>query len=404
MAALDAAKSKHSLMGRPGMREFYRTADNARQLYRASPATRCLANQCAIHTLPANPRHFICSTVPMAGGSFIMYKFTQARFHRRSSLISPMARTRSLAAGIVFLWLAGFSSGAERYNRELWKAPGQVDLLDLYYGSGGQALLPKPPFQFVEKSSEGTNEKVIVRDARNRTWEVKFGSEVKAEVFATRLAWAMGYYTDPTYYVLNGHISYKAFEDARFELRNPALKFRRDLAWSWEENPFSGTRELNGLQILVMLLSDWDNKDARNKTSNTGVLEDQRRRQMIYFVNDWGASMGRWGGFFTREKWDCEEYARQSPKFVRTEADGTFDWGYNGKHGGAFKDSITAADVRWLMQYLGRIRDPQIATALKASGADDHEIQCFTKSVRQRIETLRRIANSSQQTARARPR
>jgi len=294
--------------------------------------------------------------------------------------------------------------GVERHNSELWKVPGQVENLDLAYGPGGVAGMPAPPFVFIEKNLQGTNEKIIIRDARNRIWEVKFGEEVKAEVFATRLAWALGYYTDPSYYVFRGHVSYRAFENARFELRSPGMKFRPELAWSWDRNPFLGSRELNGLQVLMMLLSDWDNKDAHNPTPNTGVLEDRGRGRLVYYITDWGASMGRWGGVFTREKWDCEEYARQTHKFVDIDGDGRLDWGFKGQRGGIFKDSIRTSDIRWLMQYLGRVRDSQIAEALQASGADEHQVGCFTRSVRARIEQLQRISNRREYTSRTRKR
>ena len=37
-------------------------------------------------------------------------------------------------------------------------------------------------------------------------WEVKFGDEVPAEVFATKLLSALGYYSDATHYVESGRI------------------------------------------------------------------------------------------------------------------------------------------------------------------------------------------------------
>jgi hypothetical protein len=288
-------------------------------------------------------------------------------------------------------------SGAIRPTVRLWKSPGRVEALNLYYGSAGRAAEPRPPFRYVSKSSGGTSEKLLVRDSRNRIWDVKFGHETKAEVFATRLVWAAGYYVDPTYLVRKGRIGDGTFRDARFELRNSKLRFRPDLEWTWEKNPFAGTRELNGLRILVMLLSDWDNKDGRDWEGNTGVLEGRLagRPKLTYFITDWGATMGRWGGFFTREKWDCEEYAEQSPKFVKAVDNGQIEWGYKGKHSRGFKDDLTVSDVRWVMTYLGRLRDSQIRDALRAAGATPHETRCFTKSLRQRLNQLRRISSGS---------
>ena len=47
---------------------------------------------------------------------------------------------------------------------------------------------------------------VSVRDARGRTWRVKWGDEVQVETLATRLAWAAGYFVETTYFVREGAI------------------------------------------------------------------------------------------------------------------------------------------------------------------------------------------------------
>jgi hypothetical protein len=227
-----------------------------------------------------------------------------------------------------------------RIQPEIWRDPGRVESRDLFYGPGGRSGMPKPPFRLIRQEKGGTSKKLLVRDARRRLWEVKFGDEAKAEVLATRMVWALGYYADTTYLVRTGTISGEPFTDARFERRDPTRRFRPDLEWNWERNPFVGTRQLNGLRILVMLLSNWDNKDSRDSTSNTGVLEQRIRPNLLrrtYYLTDWGASMGQWGGFFTREQWAFEEFARQSPKLVRDVEDGEVRSDFKGKHSGDFK-------------------------------------------------------------------
>jgi hypothetical protein len=267
--------------------------------------------------------------------------------------------------------------------------------------------MPRPPVRFLEEDSSGTTPKVMVRDARGAHWTVKWGEEARPEVFASRLVWASGYYAEPTYFLAHGRIygarklqrahKYIAkngvFRNGRFELREPGARFRRDVEWTWDKNPFRDTHQLNGLKVLVMLTSNWDNKDGRDGTSNTGVLEHRAAdgaARWIFLVTDWGAAMGQWGGFFTREKWDCDEYRRQTRDFVRVR-DGELDWGFKGQHDGNFKDEISPADVSWLLRYLGRITDRQLRAGLRASGATPHEVNCFTRSVRARIEMLRRV-------------
>jgi hypothetical protein len=227
-----------------------------------------------------------------------------------------------------------------------------------------RAPYPKPPFRFLEEDDKGRSPKLLVRDARGAVWEVKFGDEVKAEVFATKIVSAAGYYSDVTHYVARGgivgarnlkraakHVDASGqFQKPRFEYRDPSLGFLKNGGWTWKDNHFVGTREFNGLKILVMLLSNWDNKDARDKSSNVGILERRRsrEREWIYYVNDWGGSMGGWGRKFFHTKWDCEKFAEQSDDFIRKiDNDGEVKFGFStGHHGGNFKDGIVLGDVR----------------------------------------------------------
>lgn len=292
----------------------------------------------------------------------------------------------------------------------LWRNPGRVDALDLANGVGGAARAPRPPFLFIEEDISGSNPKIKVKDARGVEWNLKWSEEAKPEVFASRLAWACGYVAQPEYFVQHGRIAGVkrltrarsvigpdgSFENARFQLRTRSPKFLKKQSWSWSYNPFVGTRELNGLKVIVMLTSDWDNKDARDidRDSNLAIFEEHRgsRRVYLYFVADWGASMGKWGHVYSRNKWDCKGYTEQTRGFVKGVKNGIVEWGYVGQRTEDAAKDIRVSDVAWLMQYLGRITDPQLRAALRASGASPEEIECFTTAVRTRIEQLRRVS------------
>jgi len=173
------------------------------------------------------------------------------------------------------------------------------------------------------------------------------------------------------------------------------VKFEGEHSWSWVQNPFLGTKELNGLKIIIMLVSNWDNKDVRDlkRGSNTAVyqyLEGDAR----YLITDWGASMGKWGGYLTRGKWDCDGYQRQASSFLSGIKGGVLVWGYSGQHTGDFREGIPVSDLQWLLQYLGRITDDQIRTGLEASGATREERDCFTKSIRERIDKMKACADA----------
>lgn len=295
----------------------------------------------------------------------------------------------------------------------VWQDPGRVERLDFFWGPGGRAGAPVPPFRFIEEDTGGSNAKIKVRDARGRRWSVKWdtGGEANAEVIATRIAWAAGYFVEPSYFVKRGRIvgirdlkradkfvaPNGSFQNARFELKYETVaEQKNEESWAWDRNPFVGTRQLNGLKIVSMLVSNWDNKDVRDEDrgSNTAVHFVRTRSgvEARYLVTDWGGSMGKWGGIFGREKWDCEGFAYQTEKFVEVEDDGSLDWGFSGQHTGSFKRDVRVEDVRWVMQYLGRITDAQLRDGLRASGASPAETRCYQRALRERIEQLRRVA------------
>jgi hypothetical protein len=184
-------------------------------------------------------------------------------------------------------------------------------------------------------------------------------------------------------------------KDGSFHLSRFKLKQSHKDQWSWVDNPFAGSRELGGLKILVMLLSNWDTKDARDGAgSNNGVfvkfLPDGIRQW--FAVTDWGASLGKTGGFFQRERWDWRGYRDQTPDFAKLAPDGTVRWGFTGKHGRDISAGVGVEDIRWLLPHLARITDEELAAGLVASGASPGLAQQFTQSIRQRIQQLQRIA------------
>jgi hypothetical protein len=127
-----------------------------------------------------------------------------------------------------------------------------------------------------------------------------------------------------------------------------------------------GTREFNGLKIIMMLTSNWDNKDARDagRGSNTAIFQYPvgDAVELRYVITDWGGSMGKWGCFLSREKWDYKGYAQQTPEFTKGVVGGFVVWGFSGQHTNDLTEKISGFDVKWLLQYtrawrrVGRLR------------------------------------------------
>lgn len=296
----------------------------------------------------------------------------------------------------------------------LWTDPGDVAALDFALGIGGEQLQPKPPFFFIKEDMSGSNPKVLVKDANDRTWSVKWSKEAHSDVFASRIAWACGFVAQPMYYVAHGQIrgvnkplkragseihGDGNFDSARFQLRSSDPKFLTEAGWSWVNNPFRGSPQVHGLKVVMMLVSDWDNKDARDESrdSNLAIFQEQTPigLRYLYFVADWGGSMGRWGKVATRSKWDARGFAAQTPRFVHLRG-GALEWGYTGQRTEDQVKDIRVSDIQWLLKYLGRITDDQIRAGLVACGATPEETALFTQSLRDRIGQLQRVAQGSQ--------
>ena len=263
--------------------------------------------------------------------------------------------------------------------------------------------MPKPPFRFEREDLSGTQLKVFVRDGNGTDWNVKFGYEVKTESFCWRIVRACGYFAEPSFLVQEGGVeglgalrradptlhADGSFRMGRFQFRDPHYRFLQR-SWSWTRNPFLGTPQFAGLKILIMLFSNYDNKDSSNRGSNTAVFLHGNER--IYAFTDWGAGMGKWGHLTGQNNWRCEDYTAESPAFVTGRRRGFVRFGYEGGHLADFDRDIRTSDAAWLLRYLGRITDEQILGALRASGANPGEDECFRAAIRARIDALRRAA------------
>jgi len=315
--------------------------------------------------------------------------------------------SRRFAVALVLVLTPAF---AQLPKGLLWQDPGNPSGLDFAGPLGAPTGLPKPPFTFLREDPSGTQPKLFAKDAAGATWNVKFGYEVYTESFCWRTVKACGYFTEPNFLVPSGQ--FQGFHDmkrtdptlkpdghftnGRFQYRDPNLKFLEDQNWRWDRPPWAGTRELSGLKILIMLFSNYDNKDGRVGKAygpNTAIFELKRPTgpQYFYAFTDWGSGMGRMGAMAVRSNWNCASFAEQSKTFIKSVAKTQVVFGYDGNVNEGFQTGIPPAHVVWLMQYLGKFTDTQLRAGLKASGAGDADAACFTSALRMRIEQLRAV-------------
>lgn len=283
----------------------------------------------------------------------------------------------------------------------MWQEPTDIETRDLFNGAGGAAGAPDPngKFTFESRSGSGTSEKIHVIDDKGRKWTVKFGPEARPETAASRIVWAAGYHTDQDYFVKRAHIEGRGgfdVREVRFERGDDG--FKEDGVWAWEENPFSGTRELQGLKVLMALLNNWDLKTENNKIIRASKKGGGDRDLRIYYVADVGGTLGKTGSAFNKlpgfgnapagSKGNPNAYAEQA--FIDGVRNGQVAFHYKGKDPKAL-GGVTAENARWMGNLLGRLSDKQLADAFRSGGFTDPEVATYVKAMRARINELKNL-------------
>ncbi len=122
----------------------------------------------------------------------------------------------------------------------------------------------------------GGSPKFEVRDEQGVRWKVKLGDELKAETAATRLVWAAGYFTDEDYYIPELRVENlpKLQRGGKFVSEDGVVhgaRLERKLKgekksghWSWFKNTLVGTKELEGLRVMMALINNWDLEEDNN--------------------------------------------------------------------------------------------------------------------------------------------
>jgi len=309
----------------------------------------------------------------------------------------------------LFLALPAFAQQAGT-TAALWSDRGDPAVLNILNGPGGKEHQPGTSFTFIEETKGGTSPKFLVEDENGARWKVKLGHEAKSETAATRLLWAAGYNADEDYYrpqiqvqgmkplsrgqeyVSKGGI----VREARLERQDGEKKLSN---WSWYKNPFVGTREFNGLRVMVALINNWDLKENNNDVYAAKGAEGR------YLISDLGASLGRTGNSFTRSRGVMKDYA--STKFIKkvTPKDvdlvmhsrpfflAIFNFPYYRTR--TRMENVTKhipiADARWIGNLLGQLSPEQIRDCFRAASFSSDEVEGYAMIVMQRIDALQKL-------------
>ncbi len=293
----------------------------------------------------------------------------------------------------------------------LWADPGDIHARNLFYGPGGKKHQPSgTTFTFVDEDTNGTNPKYNVKDDDGVKWKLKMGAEARPETVATRLVWAVGYFTDEDYFLPDVHVSGlpahlhrgRSLIGPDGDMKNVRLKRHLKGAdkvgeWHWRDDPFAHTREWNGLRVMMALINNWDLKD-----NNTEIYDEDGQR--YYIVKDLGASFGTTGYNPQQEisKGNLNEYERSH--FITKTTSEYVDFGVPSRpvffvffnpmeffprmHMRWIGKRIPRTDARWMGQMLAKLSPEQIRDAFRAAGYTPTEIEGYSTVIQKRIGQL----------------
>jgi hypothetical protein len=273
------------------------------------------------------------------------------------------------------------------------------------------------PVAFEKEDMKGTSPKFDVRDQDGEKWKVKLGVEARPETVATRLLWAIGYFTEEDYFVPDlqvadlprhlrrGRQLIKHNEAKNVRLKRHPKHAEKEGYWHWRKNPFTGTRELNGLRVMMALINNWDLKD-----DNTSVYDEKETGKKLFLVSDLGASFGTMGYRLGSGNGKGDLNAYKHSKFISHVHGDFVDFGtpahatilealgiipipdfisrmrlrWIGRH-------IPRTDAKWIGGLLAQLRPEQVQDAFRAAGYDDQHVQAYAQVVENRIADLGKL-------------
>ena len=174
--------------------------------------------------------------------------------------------------------------------------------------------------------------------------------------------------------------------------------------WKWRDNPFTGTRQFNGLRVMMALMNSWDLKDENN-----AIYERERRMIPARFMRSatWEpasappdiAGPRPWQRAISNLTAIPGSSAKRGPEFVdfNIPTRPALIYFFNvpglihrlrmrwiGRH-------IPREDAKWMGDILSRLSPEQIQDAFRSAGYSPQEVEGFSKVVQERIAELTKL-------------
>jgi hypothetical protein len=289
---------------------------------------------------------------------------------------------------------------------ELWQSPGggstdglysgPIATRDLFNGSWGAEHAPDPHavYTFVERKQQGTNPGITVRDPQGREWHVKQpphteqGAEGPIEVVLSRVLSAIGYHQPPVYFLPSLSVT-----DAKGTHVEPGGRFRLTEesikavdSWSWQQNPFVGTRPYQGLLVTLAMFNSSDIKNENNALYEVMAPADGPKHW--YVVRDLGTALGETGRLAPL-RGNPDIFERQP--FILDVRDGFVRFNYHGWHQELFSH-IAPHDLSFASDLMEQLTDKQWMDAFRAGGFPPREASRFIAALHERMGDARRAS------------
>jgi hypothetical protein len=281
----------------------------------------------------------------------------------------------------------------------LWVEPTDLATRDLYNGPFGAEHAPDPKdvYQLVKRKHSGVNLGMTVKDSKGREWSVKqpfpgnLDSEAPVEVAVSRLLSGIGYRQPPVYFLpaftLKDDFGRHVETGGRFRLNLDGLK--ETDSWDWAANPFVGSKEFQGLIVLLTMFNSTDLKNSNNS------IYERRDGDLVehwYLARDIGSAFGDTNRFVPRKN---HPDAFERDPFILGVTNGYVDFAYNGWYKNLVRERITPEEVAWACNLLGRLSEQQMQDAFRAAHYQPDVANRFIARLREKIQQGRSLALSA---------
>jgi hypothetical protein len=273
---------------------------------------------------------------------------------------------------------------------EFWEGPTAISSVDLLNGPWGveHAPISTDTYTFLGKKRHGANPGLTVRDSQGREWHIKQGVEAQPEVVLSHVLSAVGYHQPPVYFLptftLVTETGPHPEQGGRFRLHDSALKNKGE--WSWDQNPFVGTRAYQGLLVMLVL---FNSADLKNENNTVYEIRDHEEEPRTWFVvRDLGSSLGEVGRFNPKEN---RPDVFETHRFITGVKDGYVEFAYGAVHRDLVQHRIRPEDVVWASRLLSQLTEQQWHDAFRGAGYTPVIADRYVHRILQKIDEGTRL-------------